>query len=171
VWEIVKRHGIEPAPQRDATTWAAFLRHQAHAILACDFFTATTLSGTTYYVFAAIEHSTRRVRVLGATVHPTGAWVTQQDDQVQQPKSHPAILPEPSRRACQNPRPDPMTEFSAPTPCDRVLGTYSLGQAVLAPRVIEQDCASGHRCEIWTGSAWCSKGYCRDGLRRAPKRL
>jgi putative transposase len=77
VWEILKRHGIEPAPQREGTTWAAFLRRQAHAIVACDFFTATTLSGRTYYVFAAIEHSTRRVRVLGATVHPTGAWVTQ----------------------------------------------------------------------------------------------
>ncbi|MCW2913724.1 MAG: Integrase catalytic region [Actinomycetia bacterium] len=77
VWEILKRHGIQPAPQRDATTWAAFLRHQAHAILACDFFTATTLSGTTYYVFAAIEHPTRRAGVLGATDHPTGAWVTQ----------------------------------------------------------------------------------------------
>jgi putative transposase len=77
VWEILKRHGIEPVPQRTGTTWAAFLRHQAHAILACDFFTATTLTGTTYYVFAAIEHATRRVRVLGATAHPTAAWVTQ----------------------------------------------------------------------------------------------
>jgi len=77
VWEILKQHGIEPAPQRDRTAWATFLRDQAHAILACDFFTATTLSGTTYYIFAAIEHSTRRVRVLGATVHPTAAWITQ----------------------------------------------------------------------------------------------
>jgi hypothetical protein len=45
--------------------------------VACDFFTATTLTGATYYVFAVIEHSTRRVRVLGATTHPTAAWVTQ----------------------------------------------------------------------------------------------
>jgi putative transposase len=77
VWEILKRHGIEPAPDRDHTTWSGFLRAQAQAIIACDFFTATTPNGVTYYVFAAIDHATRRVRVLGATAHPTGAWVTQ----------------------------------------------------------------------------------------------
>ncbi|PWJ05363.1 integrase [Streptomyces sp. NWU49] len=77
VWEILRAHGIEPAPERDRQTWAAFLRGQAHAILACDFFTATTLNGATVYVFAVIEHADRRIRILGATAHPTAAWVTQ----------------------------------------------------------------------------------------------
>ncbi|MEU9578262.1 integrase core domain-containing protein [Streptomyces chilikensis] len=77
VWEILKQHGIEPAPERDRQTWAAFLRGQAHAILACDFFTATTLNGVTLYVFAVIEHANRRIRILGATAHPTADWVTQ----------------------------------------------------------------------------------------------
>jgi hypothetical protein len=75
--EILKTHGIEPAPERDRQTWAAFLHSQAHAILAGDFFTTTTLSGATIYVFAVIEHATRRVRVLGVTAHPTAEWTTQ----------------------------------------------------------------------------------------------
>jgi putative transposase len=76
VGEILKQHGIEPAPGRDHATWPTFLRGQAEAIVACDFLTATTLTGATYDVLAVIEHATRRVRVLGATAHPTGAWVT-----------------------------------------------------------------------------------------------
>jgi putative transposase len=77
VWEILQHNGIEPAPQRDHQTWTGFLRSQAHALLAADFFEVRTLTGTRLYVFAVIEHATRRVRVLGATAHPTAAWTTQ----------------------------------------------------------------------------------------------
>jgi putative transposase len=77
VWEILQRNGIKPAPERDRQTWAGFLRGQAHAILAADFFETRTLTGTRLYVFAVIEHATRRVRVLGATTHPTATWTTQ----------------------------------------------------------------------------------------------
>jgi putative transposase len=45
VWEILKTHGIQPAPNREHTTWATFLRSQAKAIVA-GFFTTTTLTGT-----------------------------------------------------------------------------------------------------------------------------
>ena len=48
------------------------------AILACDFFTAELLDGTTAHVLAVIEHATRRVRILGVTLHPTGQWTAQQ---------------------------------------------------------------------------------------------
>jgi len=77
VWEILKEHGIDPAPQRDDTTWAAFLRSQAGALLACDFLETRTLTGTRMYVFAVIEHANRRVRILGATTAPTADWTTQ----------------------------------------------------------------------------------------------
>jgi putative transposase len=55
-----------------------FLRSQAEAIIACGFFTVDLLDGTKAYVMAVIEHATRRIHVLGATAHPTHAWVTQQ---------------------------------------------------------------------------------------------
>ncbi|GAB2722801.1 integrase core domain-containing protein [Kitasatospora kifunensis] len=77
VWEILKDAGIPPAPERASSTWADFLRSQADALLACDFFETVTLSGARLYVFAVIEHASRRIRVLGATAHPTAAWVTQ----------------------------------------------------------------------------------------------
>ena len=77
VWQILQDAGIDPAPERTTTTWSAFLRSQADTLLACDFFETTTLSGTRLYVLAVIEHASRRIRVLGATAHPTAAWVTQ----------------------------------------------------------------------------------------------
>ena len=43
-------------------------------ILACDSFTAGLLDGTQAYVLAVIEHASRRIRILGVTLHPTGEW-------------------------------------------------------------------------------------------------
>jgi len=77
VWEILKDEGINPAPERTATTWAAFLRSQADALLACDFIETVTLTGQRQYILAAIEYGTRRVHVLGTTAHPSTAWVAQ----------------------------------------------------------------------------------------------
>ncbi len=48
------------------------------AILACDFFAAGLLDGTPAYVLAVIEHAIRRIRILGVTQHPPGAWTAQQ---------------------------------------------------------------------------------------------
>ncbi|WP_222849543.1 hypothetical protein [Trebonia kvetii] len=71
VWEILHEAGIDPAPERSATTGADFLRSQAEVLLACDFFKAATLSGARLHVLAVIEHASRRIRVLGVTAHPT----------------------------------------------------------------------------------------------------
>ncbi len=77
-WEILKNAGIDPAPRRPGLAWSQFLRSQAEAILACDFFTADLLDGTQAYVLAVIEHASRRIRILGVTLHPTGEWTAQQ---------------------------------------------------------------------------------------------
>jgi putative transposase len=75
VWELRKENGLPPAPERDHTTWADFLRSQAQALLACDFFETRTLTGVRLHLFAVIEHASRRTRILGATAHPTPDWV------------------------------------------------------------------------------------------------
>jgi putative transposase len=77
VWEILKEAGIDPAPERNSTTWASFLRGQADALLACDIMETVTLSGMRMYVLVVIEHGSRRIRILGATAHPIASWVAQ----------------------------------------------------------------------------------------------
>jgi putative transposase len=87
---LLRRNGLVPAPRRSGPTWTQFLRAQAEAIVACDFFTVETIRLQTLYVLFFIQVSTRRVLVAGVTAHPSSAWVTQQarnvamdlDDQV-----------------------------------------------------------------------------------------
>src|SRR6266540_1951508 len=50
VWNVLHRHGIEPAPRRVSVGWREFLRQQAAAILECDFFTVETLWLRRFYV-------------------------------------------------------------------------------------------------------------------------
>jgi transposase len=78
VWEILQASGLDPARRRTGPTWSQFLRSQAEAILACDFFSADLLDGTQAYVLAVIEHASRRIRILGVTPHPTGESAAQQ---------------------------------------------------------------------------------------------
>jgi len=67
----------DPAIRGLSKTAHPFLRSQADALLACDFFETVTLGGTRLYVFAVIEHASRRIRILGATPHPVATWVAQ----------------------------------------------------------------------------------------------
>ncbi|MEY9934498.1 transposase InsO family protein [Catenulispora sp. GP43] len=74
---ILRSHRIPPPSARD-DSWRTFLRAHAETILALDFFhvdCAVTL--TRLYVAFVIEHSTRRVHLLGVTRCPTGAWAVQ----------------------------------------------------------------------------------------------
>ena len=81
VGNILKRHGILPAPERKkTTTWKEFIRTHMEVLVATDFFTAEvwTLDGlVTYYVLFLIRLSTREVHVAGVTPHPTQAWMIQ----------------------------------------------------------------------------------------------
>lgn len=75
---ILKEHGLEPAPQRH-TPWSTFLRSHWGAIAATDLFTveAWTARGLTrFYVLFVIDLETRRVEIAGVADRPTGEWVT-----------------------------------------------------------------------------------------------
>ena len=74
----LRRHSVDPAPRRAATTWRAFLRQQAAGIVACDFFTVDSIWLRRLYVLFFIELDTRRVNLAGVTANPDGQWVTQQ---------------------------------------------------------------------------------------------
>src|SRR6266571_1521773 len=78
VWNILRRHGIDPVPGRARLSWREFLRQQAAGIVECDFFTVDTVWLRRFYVFFFIELERRRVHIAGITAHPNGAWVTQQ---------------------------------------------------------------------------------------------
>jgi transposase InsO family protein len=78
VWAILRKAGIEPAPQRSSETWRSFLRAQASGIIACDFFTVETVLLRRVYVLVFIELATRKVYLAGVTTSPTGEWATQQ---------------------------------------------------------------------------------------------
>jgi transposase InsO family protein len=78
VRNILRRHGLGPAPRRSGPTWAEFLRSQAAGVLACDFFTVETVALTRMYVLFFMDLERRLVWLGGVTPHPTGEWVTQQ---------------------------------------------------------------------------------------------
>ena len=81
VGNVLKRHGIPPAPERKTTTtWKEFIRTHLDVLVATDFFTAEvwTLGGLmTYYVLFFIHLSSRQIHIVGITPHPNEAWMMQ----------------------------------------------------------------------------------------------
>jgi transposase InsO family protein len=81
IGNILKHHGIPPAPERKkTTTWKEFIRTHMAVLVATDFFTAEvwTWSGlVTYYVLFLIRLGTREVHIAGCTPHPDHRWMGQ----------------------------------------------------------------------------------------------
>jgi hypothetical protein len=81
VGNVLKSHGIEPAPERKrTTTWAAFLKAHWEQLAAVDFTTVevwTTKGLVTLYLLFAMRLATRRVEFLGCTPHPAAPWMAQ----------------------------------------------------------------------------------------------
>ncbi len=81
VRNILKEHGIMPAPERrKRIPWSTFLKSHWDSIAAADFFTVevwSCLGLTRYYVLFFIELSSRRVHIAGITEYPHRAWMKQ----------------------------------------------------------------------------------------------
>ena len=81
VGNILRRHGIAPAPQRSQiTSWKDFLAAHMNVLAGCDFFTVEVLRWrglVTYYVLFFIHLESRRVTVAGITRHPEQYWMEQ----------------------------------------------------------------------------------------------
>jgi transposase InsO family protein len=78
---ILKEHGIEPAPERSKRMpWSTFLKSHWDCIAAADLFTVEVWSRAglaRYYVLFFIKLANRRVHVAGITEYPHGEWMKQ----------------------------------------------------------------------------------------------
>ena len=81
VGNILKAHGIEPAPERKLqTSWKNFLNSHWDVLAAIDFTTIEvwTKGGlTTFYLLFVMELKTRRVDFAGYTTNPHEIWMKQ----------------------------------------------------------------------------------------------
>ena len=81
VRNILRRHGIDPAPDRSTTTpWRTFLKSHMDSLAAMDFFSVevwTPRGLITYYLLFVMELKTMRVEVSGITPNPDGNFMRQ----------------------------------------------------------------------------------------------
>lgn len=78
---ILKRRGMEPAPERSRkTTWKEFLSRHWQLLVAADFFTVevwTRRGLRRFLVLFFIELSTRKVEIAGIATLANGLWLSQ----------------------------------------------------------------------------------------------
>lgn len=81
VGNILKRHGIPPAPDREkTTTWKEFIKSHLDVLVATDFFTTevwTWCGLVTDYILFFLHVGSRRVHIAGVTRHPNESWMKQ----------------------------------------------------------------------------------------------
>ena len=82
VWNILRRHHLDPAPTRRKAgmSWSQFLKRHWDVLAATDFSTmevATWHGPVTYYVLVVMEWATRRVDIAAITPHPNEAFMQQ----------------------------------------------------------------------------------------------
>ncbi|MAD80389.1 MAG: integrase core domain-containing protein [Pirellulaceae bacterium] len=81
VGNVLKQHGIEPAPERKrSATWSTFIKAHWDVLAAIDFTTVEvwTKGGlVTFYLLFVMELKTRRVHFAGYTTQPNETWMKQ----------------------------------------------------------------------------------------------
>ena len=81
VRNVLKAHGIEPAPDRKhRTTWKTFIKAHWDVLAAIDFTTIEvwTKGGlVTYYLLFVLDLKSRRVHFAGCTTNPNEIWMKQ----------------------------------------------------------------------------------------------
>jgi putative transposase len=79
--DILRRHGIEPAPERGRqTTWKEFLNQHWELLVAADFFTVevwTARGLKRFLILFFIDLSTRKVQIAGIVSQGNGLWMSQ----------------------------------------------------------------------------------------------
>ncbi len=79
VENVLKQHGIEPAPNRKTSLcWSTFLKAHWETLFATDFTTVevwTPRGLVTHYIMVVMELKSRRVEIAGITTNPHATWM------------------------------------------------------------------------------------------------
>jgi hypothetical protein len=106
IGNILKAHGIEPAPLPKRTgSWETFLKSHWDVLASIDFTTVEVWTSgglTTFYLLFVMELKTRRVNFAGCTTHPSEAWMKTIARELSGRRSNVSVKTcEPSRRATE----------------------------------------------------------------------